>query len=489
MHLNTSAILSLLSAFILVDSNISRASAKDAFLKESGTTAARHHDQNPENKSSARGLQTVRTSESLNTGFAGGNSNDGAMFQINALNCIVLKYMSINSDSDNGSEGHIDIYTREGILDTTTRGSSGWTKVGDNIKTTLNPESSPTPLPDDAFAPIRIEAGTSMSFYVTFIDNNNLSYTNGGAFGNVWKSDTNIEFLEGYGVTYEPAGFSSFFNNRVFNGILEYELCSNTNSGGDPHFIGFNQNLVTFQGECTLILLESTQATSSGEDVTIHVRTTRKFDFSYISGVAMKIGDEVIEVKPNGDLLMNGISMNISENMTMSGLPFTIIKEEKGTKKMIVAYSFDIGQGRVIDVQANKKRSMMFVRTKGNFPMETQGLLGSPSKTEMVSRDGVKLSDIDAKIYGESWQVRDTDIQLFQESVAPQFPQKCLYEDAPGAATQLRGRRKLMTKKVVTLDEAEAACAGVRNNKRALCIQDSISMGELDLKDDPFYLE
>ena len=38
-------------------------------------------------------------------------------------------------------------------------------------------------------------------------------------------------------------------------------LASSTNSGGDPHFIGFNQKLVTYQGECTLILLDSPGAT------------------------------------------------------------------------------------------------------------------------------------------------------------------------------------------------------------------------------------
>jgi hypothetical protein len=266
-----------------------------------------------------------------------------------------------------------------------------------------------------------------------------------------------------------------------------------TNSGGDPHFIGFNQKVVTYhQGECTLVLLDSLAATTTGEDITIHVRTTRKLDFSYISGVAMKVGDDIVEVKPNADILLNGNVITGGEGVTMSGLPFVLTKEVKGTKKMIVSYSFDIGHGRVIDVQANKKRGMMFVRTKGLFPNETVGMLGSPVKSEMVSRDGkVLMKNIDEIAYGESWQVKDTEVQLFQEALGPQYPQKCLYEDAPGAtAQQLRGRRRLMAKKVVTVEEARAACAGVPGElKRELCIQDSISMGELDLKDDPFYME
>jgi hypothetical protein len=204
----------------------------------------------------------------------------------------------------------------------------------------------------------------------------------------------------------------------------------------------------------------------------------------------MKIGDDVIEVTPKADILLNG-KVITGEEVTMSGLPFVLTKEEKGTKKMIVSYSFDIGHGRVIDVQANKKRGMMFVRTKGMFPAETVGILGSPNKMEMVSRDGkVLMTDVDVNAYGESWQVKDTDVQLFKETLGPQYPEKCLYEDAPGATAQLRGRRKLLAKKVVTVEEARAACASVRSDlKRELCVQDSIAMGDVDLKDDPFYME
>lgn len=208
----------------------------------------------------------------------------------------------------------------------------------------------------------------------------------------------------------------------------------------------------------------------------------------------MKIGEDIVEIKPNADIILNGsniISAGTENNLTMSGLPFAITKEEKGTKRLIVSYSFDLGNGRVINVQANKKRSMMFVRTTGIFPDETTGMLGSPKiNSEMVSRDGKKLSEIDVNAYGESWQVKDTDVQLFQEALGPQYPQKCMYEDAPGATAQLRGRRKLLAKKTVSVEEARAACASISSaTKRELCVQDSISMGDLEIMDNPFYAE
>jgi hypothetical protein len=208
----------------------------------------------------------------------------------------------------------------------------------------------------------------------------------------------------------------------------------------------------------------------------------------------MKIGEDVAEVTPNADIILNGSIMNSGEDdgsVTMSGPPFAITKEEKGTRRLIVSYSFDLGHGRVINVQANKKRSMMFVRTSGVFPAETTGMLGSPKiNSEMVSRDGRKLSEIDANTYGESWQVKDTDVQLFKERLGPQYPQKCMYEDAPGATAQLRGRRKLLARKTVTMEEARAACASIISaTKRELCVEDTIAMGDLEIKDDPFYVE
>jgi len=85
--------------------------------------------------------------------------------------------------------------------------------------------------------------------------------------------------------------------------------------------------------------LHSLAATSSGDDVTVHVCTTRKLDFSYISGVALKIGDDVIEVKPNADLILNGQDVlleqehEIDGSSTMSGLPFAVVsKVAKGTR-------------------------------------------------------------------------------------------------------------------------------------------------------------
>ena len=84
-------------------------------------------------------------------------------------------------------------------------------------------------------------------------------------------------------------------------------VLATTNSGGDPHFIGFSDRTITFQGEqCTMtILLKSPSAAATGDNVTVHVCTTRKLDFSYISAVAMKIGNDVIEVTPEADLIIS----------------------------------------------------------------------------------------------------------------------------------------------------------------------------------------
>ena len=66
-----------------------------------------------------------------------------------------------------------------------------------------------------------------------------------------------------------------------------------------------------------------------------------------------------------------------------------------------------------------------------SFLALTVGMLGTPGRRiDMMScHDGkILMSDIDVNAYGEeSWQqVKDTDVQLFQEALGPQCLEKCL---------------------------------------------------------------
>ena len=80
----------------------------------------------------------------------------------------------------------------------------------------------------------------------------------------------------------------------------------------------------------------------------------------------MKIGNHyVIEVIPKaelifiGQLVMGGVGGEEDHgSVTMYVFPFVVFKKVVGTEKMVVSYSFDVGNKRIIDIQANKKNDV-----------------------------------------------------------------------------------------------------------------------------------
>ena len=86
-----------------------------------------------------------------------------------------------------------------------------------------------------------------------------------------------------------------------------------------------------------MVLLQSREF-SSGTGLDIHIRTTRvdkaKVGYSYISGVAVKLGSDILEVMDDGMLIVNGTP--VSNPVNFAGYP--ISKTFKGTHKNIVIY-------------------------------------------------------------------------------------------------------------------------------------------------------
>ena len=78
----------------------------------------------------------------------------------------------------------------------------------------------------------------------------------------------------------------------------------------DPHFKLMNGNYMSYHGQCD-ILLSRIESFASGLGLEVHIRTTRvdrsvNMAYSYISGAAVRIGSDVLEVLESGMLLING---------------------------------------------------------------------------------------------------------------------------------------------------------------------------------------
>ncbi|MCH8317917.1 MAG: hypothetical protein IIA88_05380, partial [Bacteroidetes bacterium] len=154
--------------------------------------------------------------DSLPTTFAGGIAWQGNMFDITAINPVLILYFyghPVVNDT-------IEIYFKRGSYVGFETIPAAWTFVGSDTVVAQ-------PFGDSTLIPILIDVfilpGETVAFYITTNGggfSSNLFQTTGSAEGNVFAYDANIMIREGIGVTYP---FSFNISPRVWNGIVRYE--------------------------------------------------------------------------------------------------------------------------------------------------------------------------------------------------------------------------------------------------------------------------
>lgn len=257
---------------------------------------------------------------------------------------------------------------------------------------------------------------------------------------------------------------------------------------------------ISSHGQCDYVLL-TTGTFASGAGLEVHIRTTRvdkpNMAYSYVSGVALRIGVDTIEVSQDGSLLENGNLVSSDDHGshvgTVSG--FVVSKSVKGTHNRIKTYTLDLGSGKSIELRVNTKSGIITVDIDGIFA-DIKGLLGAYDAKGMIARDGVTDLTGYANSYVESWQVNASDPKLFQDTNRyPQFPNGCAYESdikrlRSMDQQNLRGemhRRLTDDSAGVSLEVAQKACEAKEGQKLEFCIADVMATGDLDLPDDAFY--
>ena len=261
----------------------------------------------------------------------------------------------------------------------------------------------------------------------------------------------------------------------------------------DPHFRTFDDQFFSYHGQCDLVLTRSKNSFASGLGLDVHIRTTRvnnpHVDYSYISGAAVKIGTDVLEVSEEGDLTINGNLVDPPQTSTFAGI-YPINMSMMGSKQRIIAYELDLGNDMSIQIRANTKTGMLFVDVNGAFA-DSEGLLGAAPEEgkPLLARDGVTDLTGHWNTYGEEWQVNDVDPKLFQDSERhPQYPESCSYKADEMKKSHFRGRRRLMETNKVSLEAATDACTHLEEgHMKDFCVNDIMATGDLDLVEDPFY--
>ncbi|MHC5000707.1 MAG: hypothetical protein ACYTE1_07830, partial [Planctomycetota bacterium] len=154
---------------------------------------------------------------SLTTTFAGGNGQDGNMFDLTAKNAITITGWEGNINAS-GGPATIEVYyvTDHSSFVGKETNPALWTLLGSVTLATTNPRETPTFVEIGGLA---IAASETIGIYWTTTSETNVSYTDGplGVFEN---ADLRFED-RGTGNAYP---FGTVFSPRVWNGTIHYEI-------------------------------------------------------------------------------------------------------------------------------------------------------------------------------------------------------------------------------------------------------------------------
>ena len=157
-------------------------------------------------------------------------------------------------------------------------------------------------------------------------------------------------------------------------------------------------------------------------DFEVRICTTRVHKWSNIEAIALKVGQDVGEISShNGKFIMNGKEVKDFRNEAL-----TVIKSN--LKRNIFLYICMIHGDKRLEIKINILSQMIYITLSGEYPQNTEGLLGSPHHPGPLSRNREAMSSANINDFAETWQVRDNDLQLFNMKQEPQFPSKCWYE-------------------------------------------------------------
>ncbi len=157
----------------------------------------------------------------LSTTFAGGNGQNGNMFDISVLQNVTITDFDVNSYS---GTGNFEVYYKSGSYVGSETNSAAWTLLATATNVVSNGSGVATPL--NLGLNLNLTAGQTYSFYITGT-NQSVNYTNGTLVGNVYAANTELIIYEGVGKSYP---FGSTYSPRIWNGTIHYT----TGTSGTP---------------------------------------------------------------------------------------------------------------------------------------------------------------------------------------------------------------------------------------------------------------
>lgn len=210
---------------------------------------------------------------------------------------------------------------------------------------------------------------------------------------------------------------------------------SKASGSGDPHFKTWTGTKYDYHGECDLVLLDQ-PTFNNGQGLRVHIRTTRVKYFSFISTIAVQIGEDILEFENDAEnFLLNGVQAppNVQHHKTHLG-GFVVTRGAKALSIRIHdegRVSREEGTVVKIDLHTRKNGFPAVIVDGGKSDMfrGSLGLLGDWETGRFLARDGQTEIEVDpenASAFALEWQVRDTEPMLFSTVRAPQYPATCI---------------------------------------------------------------
>lgn len=188
---------------------------------------------------------------------------------------------------------------------------------------------------------------------------------------------------------------------------------------GDPHLKTWKGQTFDYHGECDLVLAQGKQF-GQGIGLDIHIRTTIRNDWSYVSAAALRIGEDILEVHSFGKYYLNGVE-GAPIPKEFGGYPFSHKQQKKRPDRFIVYTDYGKVEVRVFKDFVSVGITSPTVEGFG----DVVGLMGSFGKGEWLLRDGETITD-DPVVFGNEWQVQtDHEHQLFLQDGPVVYPDPC----------------------------------------------------------------
>lgn len=268
---------------------------------------------------------------------------------------------------------------------------------------------------------------------------------------------------------------------------------------GDPHFVMWNNNEhFSFHGQCDLVFFSNPNF-ASGAGMIIQIRTEIREHWSFMRSMAIRVEDQTFEIEKK-----DGPGMNFYYNGKAIGQPITTLAGYEVRKVVdpewckercseVEVYRIDFKDHGNLEVRG-WRNSILHMQLSSEPLYRSAscnrsalddgsalyhgsvGLTGNYQVSGFVARNGTLLKSAD--LFGQNWQVLDTEPMLFHKARHPQYPERCIMPK-PSA-------RRIINQE--TRNMAQTVCSHLSDSLFEMCVFDVEATGDETMALSPLYV-